>query len=254
MTSSELDVIQSLWLGDFTTMERLAVCSFLENGHEFHLYAYKSLRGVPDGVRLRDGNEIVSSDRIFKDSRGTFAGFANAFRYKLLLERGGWWVDTDAVCLQPFQAASEHLLALEPDRTIATGVIKAPAGSELIARAWEESQRIGTKNVEWGKAGPALMGRLVDEMGFTDVETDPSVFYPIDWSDWRDLIAPGAPVEIGPRTKSVHLWSSLWTRNGADKDVEYPADCLYEELKRRFRVPQVKPALHRRLRRSLSGR
>ena len=140
MTSSELDVIQSLWLGDFTTMERLAVCSFLENGHEFHLYAYKSLRGVPDGVRLRDANEIVPSDLIYKDSRGTFASFADAFRYKLLLERGGWWVDTDAVCLQPFQAASEHLLALEPDRTIATGVIKAPAGSELIARAWEESQ------------------------------------------------------------------------------------------------------------------
>src|SRR6476646_687175 len=131
MTSSELDVIQSLWLGDFTTMERLAVCSFLENGHEFHLYAYKSLRGVPDGVKLRDGNEIVSSDRIFKDSRGTFAGFANAFRYKLLLERGGWWVDTDAVCVKPFAFDGAHVFGSELSLgapAVNCGAIKAPRG------------------------------------------------------------------------------------------------------------------------------
>jgi mannosyltransferase OCH1-like enzyme len=29
---------------------------------------------------------------------GSYAGFADHFRYKLLLEKGGWWPDLDMPC------------------------------------------------------------------------------------------------------------------------------------------------------------
>ena len=42
--------VQSLWLGPLSVMERLVVASFVANGHEFHLYSYSEIEGLPDGV------------------------------------------------------------------------------------------------------------------------------------------------------------------------------------------------------------
>lgn len=47
------------------------------------------------------------------------------FRYKLILERGGWWVDLDTVCLRPFDLDLEHVFASEPDGTVANGTFRA---------------------------------------------------------------------------------------------------------------------------------
>ena len=45
------EVIQALWIGpSLSSMERLAVRSFLANGHEVHLYAYGEVEGVPEGI------------------------------------------------------------------------------------------------------------------------------------------------------------------------------------------------------------
>lgn len=100
-------VIQSLWIGNrLSAMERLAIQSFLANGHDFHLYCYNDVEGLPAGTVVRDGNDILPESRIFAYAdgfaKGSHAAFSNHFRYKLLLERGGWWVDTDVVCLRPF--------------------------------------------------------------------------------------------------------------------------------------------------------
>ena len=35
-------------------MERLVVASFVANGHEFHLYSYSEIEGLPKGVVVRD--------------------------------------------------------------------------------------------------------------------------------------------------------------------------------------------------------
>ncbi len=98
------DVIQRLWIGErLSPMERLSITSFLRNGHPFHLYVYGKPDGVPEGTVVLDANEILPSSRIFKyAAHNTYAGFANFFRYKLLSEKGGWWVDADTVCLKPF--------------------------------------------------------------------------------------------------------------------------------------------------------
>src|SRR5262245_26326073 len=109
MDTAKHGAIQSLWLGEVTTMERLSMTSFLQNGHDYHLFAYGPLTNLPHGVELIDANEVIPSGSVFRDSRGGFSSFSNYFRYKLLLDRGGWWADTDVVCLQPFSSSSNHL-------------------------------------------------------------------------------------------------------------------------------------------------
>src|SRR5690348_5090275 len=104
-----LDVIQGLWVGDrLSTMERLSIASFLALGHEYHLYVYRPVANVPAGTCVKDAREILPESMIFQyRKRPSYAGFANFFRYKLLLDRGGWWVDTDAVCLRALDFADD---------------------------------------------------------------------------------------------------------------------------------------------------
>lgn len=110
-TSDGLPVIQSLWIGEsLSVMEQLSITSFLSNGHEFHLYAYDDVKNVPEGTVLKDASEIISPDKIFKyKDHDSYAGFANLFRYTLLLERGQWWVDTDVVCLSPLDFKQRYV-------------------------------------------------------------------------------------------------------------------------------------------------
>jgi hypothetical protein len=61
----------------------------------FHLYAYDEIFAVPLGTKVLDARLVLFVDRIFRDRNGSYSGFSNFFRYKLLLDVGGWWVDLD---------------------------------------------------------------------------------------------------------------------------------------------------------------
>ena len=109
------EIIQGLWVGpELSVMEQLSVSSFLRHGHQYHLYVYDDVKNIPAGTVIKDGNEILSASRIFQyKQQASYSGFSNFFRYKLLLERGGWWVDTDTVCLKPFDFSEEYVFSSE---------------------------------------------------------------------------------------------------------------------------------------------
>ena len=111
-------VIQSLWIGsELSVLERLSIISFIRNGHEYHLYVYGDVGNVPDEVILKDGNAILPASMIFQyKQQKSYSGFSNYFRYKLLLEKGGWWADTDMVCLRAFDFAEPYVFATEMGR------------------------------------------------------------------------------------------------------------------------------------------
>ena len=100
--------MQSLWIGNaLSMMEQLSIASFLANGHEYHLYNYEDIENAPDGTVLKAADQILPESMIFKyKAYPSYAGFSNFFRYKLLLTKGGWWVDTDLVCLRPVSKGS----------------------------------------------------------------------------------------------------------------------------------------------------
>ena len=233
------EVISGLWVGDrLSTMERLSIASFLRNGHEFHLYVYGNPAGVPPGTVLLDGNDILPSSRIFMYSRqATYAGFSNYFRYRLLLERGGWWVDLDTVCLKPFDFAEAYVFSSEVNEGephINCGMVKCPAGSPLMSYLWGETDRLEPSALTWGQCGPQLMQRGVEMFSLESFVQPPSVFCPISHHDWRRLLEPAVAWDFGVETRAVHLWHEMWRRSQLDKDAAYDPTCLYETLKGRF--------------------
>jgi hypothetical protein len=233
------DVVQSLWIGPrLSTMERLSVESFLRNGHEFHLYTYGDVEGVPSGTVIRDGREILPEERIFVyRDYASVSGFSNFFRYKLLFERGGWWVDTDMVCLQPFAFESAHVFASEVSKgttCVSSGVIRAPRGSEAMGWAWDVCQSKDPSALHWGETGPTLVAAAVERFSLESFVQPPHVFCPVPYTDWRcflDVDPPPWPEE----SAAVHLWNEMWRRGGLDKDAAYDPRCLYERLKREMR-------------------
>ena len=77
-----MDIIQSLWIGkSLSKLEILSMVSFIQNGHTYHLYTYEPVDNVPEGVIIKDGNEILDKSEIFYYSNGSPSAFSNLFRY-----------------------------------------------------------------------------------------------------------------------------------------------------------------------------
>jgi hypothetical protein len=235
--------VQSLWIGTgLSTLEKLSIQSFIDHGHAFHLYVYQPLPDAPAGTVLKDANDILPSSQIFQyRDRKSYAAFANMFRYKLLLDRGGWWADTDMMCLRPLDIGDEHVFVSEtvewrgasgPQAVVGNCLIKAPAGSRAMSLALDRSLACDRDTVKWGEIGPKLVGEVIEAEGLQRFVKPPAAFCPIGYSDWRKLIDANPPA-LPSEAYGLHFWNEMWRLNAQDKDADYPADSIYECLKRR---------------------
>jgi len=233
------DVIQGLWVGnELSVMEQLSIASFLRNGHEYHLYVYEDVKNIPSGTTIKDGNEILPESRIFQyKQQASYAGFSNFFRYKLMLERGGWWVDTDTICLKPFDFEAEYVFSSEfamGEEFINSGIFKAPIGSEVMAYAWRICESKDPERIVWGETGPRLMATAVRECLLERYAQSPEVFCPISYADWHRVLEPDADLKLTDRSYAIHLWNERWRAAGQDKNATYPDECFYESWKRSY--------------------
>jgi hypothetical protein len=240
------DPIQGLWIGPaLSAVERLSILSFLANGHDYHLYVYDDVAGVPEGTTLRDAAEILPRSRIFYYSeRESVAGFSNFFRYKLLLERGGWWADLDVVCLQPFRFESQYVFSTEVNldaAVLSAGVIRCPPSSAFAEYAWRVCESKDVALLKWGETGPRLVAEAVAALHLHAYIRSPEVFCPISYMDWESILRHDPVLEFGVNTYAVHLWNEMWRLGGKGKDGPYPESCAFERLKRRW-LPEYRTA------------
>jgi hypothetical protein len=235
-------------------MEQLSLCSFLKNGHEVHLYAYDEVQGVPSGVKVLDGESIVPrSEYDYRNfiNNGTFADY---FRYKLLLEKGNWWVDTDLVCIKPFDFAEGYVFAsmgtwpiteekvtpvvrplrapvrrttqvpqLEKyyDPCVCNNCMKAPAGSEIMQRMWDVCKQYDPAKVRWSEdVGPSLLDRVVKQCGLGDYVKSIGTFNPVDYRDIRRVVDPTVQWVFKNEAHAIHLWNDLWNGRTNWKDQQ----------------------------------
>src|SRR5215210_7234371 len=190
-------VIQGLWIGaELSVMERMSITSFLINGHEYHLYVYDDVKNVPRGASLIDAGQVLPASMIFeyRDFK-SYSGFSNFFRSKLLLEKGGWWVDTDIVCIKPFDFPEDYVFSSEMNSAvehITSGVIKAPAASPVMFYAWEVCRKKDPQKIAWGETGPRLVAEAVEHFSLEEFVKPYRVFCPVGFMDWKNVLEPGA--------------------------------------------------------------
>ena len=168
--SADNRIVHGLWIGPtLSKMELLTIKSFLRHGHEFHLWVYDKIQTpLPKEVVLQDANKIIPRKRIIKKAdtdlecgvgKGSFSSpFSDLFRYKLLYEKGGYWVDMDVTCLRPLNFKEPYVF--RPHRVGVVGnIMKCPPRSRLMKTVYARVARQADEHSEW-----LMPNRVLSEM------------------------------------------------------------------------------------------
>lgn len=158
----EEETVNALWVGNvLSPLELLTIHSFLAHGHIFKLWLYDKVETpLPSGILIGDANEIIPREKIFRynhknqfgHGKGSYAGFSDIFRYKLLYEYGGWWTDMDVTCLKSLAVDNPYFFRTHHELNVVGNVMKCPKRSELMKRCYEEASReIDDNNTNWHK-------------------------------------------------------------------------------------------------------
>ena len=238
------------------------MASFVANGHSVKLHVYEEVPGVPSGVMIVDAAAVLSRDRLFAHRKtGSFAQFADWFRYRLLHAQGGIWADTDVVCLQALRYAHEEIFAWQDDELINIAVLGLAVGHPLAAwmaaccdepnrvlpydgarqrrRKWRRRWLQGNRrsDVKWDEFGPRGFTQAARHLGFTHRALPAKHFYAVPFERWCSVFENGPTNWDGVLAESrcLHLWNEMLRRDPTfDKNARFPDDSLFERLCRQY--------------------
>lgn len=216
--SKENRTISGLWIGNsFSILEQASIQSFLKQGHEFNLYTYETVKNIPTGTTVKDANLILPQKNVFtydtngKFGHGSYASFANLFRYLLLYRNGGWWADLDVICLNPWNIYQPAVIYTEtiPKITPMATVLKFNSGSELMRLCYGKSLLVAGKKQHWGQTGSVLLKAMINAFPLAkDYLANPL------WFGWVNSINAKerlfACEEIPEQVYGVHLFRQYW--------------------------------------------
>jgi len=255
-------VIQSLWIGNkLSKLEQLSIASFLYHGHQFHLYTYNNISGIPDGTQLKDANEIILERDVFTYHNGSYAIFADWFRWALLFKKGNFWVDTDVICLKPFNFDTNIIFGLENVNCVGSAVLGFPPKHDLcrflenkclnpnrflpydsIKNKYKKFKRKllggGRSDIDWGEAGgPVGFTQALQYFNLLHLAKPFTCFYPIPYTDWHcvfdDTLAH--ETELFSNSYAIHLWNEMIRiKRDFDKNASFPELSLFEQLKNKY--------------------
>ncbi len=231
-----LPIIQSLWGCEpgekLSNLERLSIQSFLDNGHEYHLYLYFDVPDMPAGVIVKDANEILPAAKIFKYHNWAFAPFADWWRYQMLYIKGGFWADLDLVCIKPFAFDDEIVLNHQyydrkPTCRFANFAFGFPQGHPCMQELADQCAAHGKvkdyMEFYW------LFNQAIKKHKLEQHAKPPHCFYFPD-HPCLDFYPNGIDLPSG--THAVHIAKSILLKfNKLDRNDRFHPHCIYELLK-----------------------
>ena len=248
--------VQSLWVGsELSELEILSIKSFQKVGHRFILYTYEKIKNIPSGTIVRDGNNIMKKKDLFK-YKNSFLPFSDIFRYKMLYEKGGYWVDLDMIALKPLRFKEPYIFSSE--RTIQKGpyrnrtkteianigILKAPPKSAFYKELFERCITEGEKGVKENIQFMRTMRNVLNEFGFEKYVKPAKMFCPLDWWHTKDAFMPicckekyavkGYNIDsILNNSHTVHMWRSIMNkRHHIDLNQTFDQNSLWEKSKK----------------------
>tara|TARA_B100000315_G_scaffold259100_1_gene313604 strand:- start:956 stop:1681 length:726 start_codon:yes stop_codon:yes gene_type:complete len=234
--------VNSLWIGKrLLPINIISINSFLKNGFKYNLYVYEEVENIPNGVSVLDANVIRDESEVFYYrkgfSKGSPAGFANLFRYTLLYEVGGVWVDTDTVLLKDFKIDGDFIFTSQLQNTgeqeinLALIYVNKPK-EDIFKECIEESMNVDKNNIRHGDTGPVLFNYKVREFDLLNYVQPVEKFCPIHWFELFNIVDP--TYKLPEESVSIHLWQSRWKYDGLNEYEEYDENCIYEQLKKEY--------------------
>ncbi len=234
--------VNSFWHGErLSNLEILCLSSFVKNGIGVRLWVYEPPIGLPRGVILENAADFLPRNKMFFYQPGSFntgsvAGFSNLFRYTLIHQIGGWWIDTDYCCLQPFFFDSEEIYFQQPHRTenfsVGSALFRAPSGSPVLRHCLDRFAQKHPARMVHGQTGPRLLTEAALARQKRPLIVPPERFCPVAWWDYERLFTDETLSLEG--CFAVHFYNAMIAAAGLDKNADFPVDAPFERLKRRY--------------------
>jgi hypothetical protein len=220
----------------------LCLQSFVAQGHCVEVFTYDRDLAVPDWITRRDAREILAGDHVLRYRTGLGAGspalHANLFRYALLHQLGGWWVDLDVVLLHPDPTPDEIFIVFDPrpEPFVGNAIMHFPCGHALLAEAVERCVALGENVAFWGQTGPSLMTELSGKYGLLQLCKPAQLACPVDGFEIAALFDPARCDDIRQRCAAswfLHALNEIWREAGVPRELGPPQgsflDWLYAE-------------------------
>jgi hypothetical protein len=225
--------------------ERACLKSMVVHGHCVKLFAYESIENVPDGVTICDANAVLPKismfkfDGVFGDNNiGSIAPFSDYFRYHLLQQTDGIWVDCDVYLLKPLRFFRRHVFAWESETIIGIGILGLPRNSTVLKTLlnimssplemppWvsDKIQKAALEKLNgcplhlgalrYATYGPPAITWALKKLGKSQRALPRALFYPVHFNKFEDLCLPADKLvsQFGSDVLSVHLYSSILRR------------------------------------------
>jgi hypothetical protein len=226
--------IHTLWVqGTPPRLVRECLKSMPATGLPVTAYSYApDTMPTIDGVTIADARTILPETEIFTyqigSGKGSYAAFANLFRYETLYKHGGWWLDADVYCLKPLTGNSmldhAYVFVREPNHSLVhNGIIKCPEKAPIMRDLIAGARAVPHSNMRWGQTGARLLSallrtkhnnlqcRVINSMYFT----------PLPWQVITQYISD--PPKVLPKLAvAVHLFHERWRQAHLDADIRYP--------------------------------
>lgn len=239
-------IVQGLWVGNkISKLEYISYSSFLNNGFEYWLYTYEDVAGLPQKVIQKDANEILDKKLIQFDKNGSIGGFSDLFRWTLMYKKGGVYVDSDVVCLKPFEIEANSVAGQLNNRN-ETGIVHASTqflqfekNSDIMKEAMEISMTKDLKNLKWADIGPLLIEKLIFKK-HQEVKILPYYnFNPNHYWNWNFVLSNKKTeymLELHNREDvfGIHLWNEMWRRNGINKETQFEKNSFMDIIEKKY--------------------
>jgi mannosyltransferase OCH1-like enzyme len=255
--------IRGVWFAsELTAIQQLCIKSYMDHGHEFHLYVAGPTKGVPEGTIVEDANAYVSASERKKFPHNSQA--ADLCRVLVVLEEGGWYVDLDTVCLRPFDFPEPYVFVSEdPSKygkqkstkipltpcletvtnSIPNNIFKAPVGSPFLQHIADRIRSSDTLNPGyWTVFGPDLFMEAIPKFHLEQYVKAPIVLDAANPNELYHLVDGNVRYNISEKSYAMHFRTSWWSGlfQPSLSAVHHP-DSQFEQLKRKHYVATSGP-------------
>ena len=247
----KLITVNMFWAkGSIGKLEQLSLNSFLYQGYHVRLWSYDKSLNIPQGVELVDAANILSEDLIFYNKQGSIASFSDLFRYKLLDEQGGLYVDTDVIALKPASQLPKYpfivtervqygylkkILGKRFSYMITNNILYNPNPNkgDLINLAYVFSNAFQKDCVYFSELGPKLLTaihKIYPHHGYKIMS--PVFANDINYWDCPNKLLKNKFLKISKDSHFLHCYNERWRISNYNKELDFPANSILHKIEK----------------------
>lgn len=227
-----MNELHYLWIeGDLPRLQRTCLKSMIKLGYTVNLWttALSDININNKNIRLRDANDILK----YEDQHRLH--YADLFRYTLLYEQGGTWIDADLFLFKRLPddeiiISSEHckktgaMSKKYTDKTPNIGVIRMPPKDLFLFDVMKTCRESKAKlhNTSFMQ----IFNRKLQKYDYEKYVVEPTVYCPVSWANASELYCKykGFKERWGIKQNDIsiiqetsiglHLWNNIYTTKG----------------------------------------